>query len=85
MSTSVPESSASPIWPSSPDVRPAPNSINTVIPCAVELVKAEARTEMQVITATAAPSSKVAVKSRSGAKSPVIFVIRTVSRKTTTT
>ena len=83
--SSVREPSASPIWPSSPAVSPAPNSMKTAIPLALAESSTEPASESAESTATAAASISAGATVRSGHQSLNAHVITVAARKTTIT
>ena len=82
---SVDELIASPIWPRSPPTRPAPKSMNTAIPFAVEERNTEPSrlSAATITTATASPSA--GCQNRSGHQPPAQYVIPAVAENTPTT
>ena len=79
------ESSASPIWPSSPATRPAPKTMNTAIPCAVAVMNTEASTEIAATSAAASASASAGQDEWSGVQSPNARVSTRAIAKTTST
>ena len=64
------EAIASPICPSSPATSPAPKTMNTAMPCAVEARKTEARVETAAMITTAAARVSPGRTAWSGVQSP---------------
>ena len=77
--------SDSPIWPISPATRPAPKTMKTAIPFAVEDRTTEPASDSAHRIATAAASSIAGSSTRSGHQPPATQVITAASRNTVTT
>ena len=78
-SSSVSTLSASPIWPSRPAARPAPKSMKTAMPLAVEVRKTDPRSDSAAITSTATTSPSPGSTGLSGHQPPLMPVIRSDS------
>ena len=69
-SSSVSDPIASAIWPSRPAVSPAPKSMKTAIPFAVEASTTEPASESAAMIATPRPSAASGASVRSGHQPP---------------